>query len=119
MTETIHNVLDRIEAAAVTEVEPEATSLDLLQAVYRNPDVPLAVRMRAAAIAIAYETPKLSVVASISDPNQFAERLERAIQRSGVRPLMLEHAPQPKPVKPQPGDVTGSMLGTDRKLRRL
>jgi hypothetical protein len=120
MTETIHNVLDRIEAEAVTEVAPEATSLDLLQAVYRNPDVPLSVRMRAASIAIAYETPKLSVVASVSDPAAFAERLERAIARSGIRPLMLEaKVIDPKPAPVQPGNVAGPMVGTDRKMRRL
>jgi hypothetical protein len=118
MTETIYNVLDRIEAEAVTEVAPEATSLDLLQAVYRNPDVPLSVRMRAAGMAIPYEFPKLSVVASVSDPAAFAERLERAIQRSGIRPLMIEHAPQPRSA-PQPSSVTGPMVGTDRKMRRL
>ena len=101
------------------ETKPEPTSLDLLQAVYRNPDVPLSVRMRAASIAIAYETPKLSVVASVSDPAAFAERLERAIQRSGIRPLMIEHAPQPKQVEASPGDVTGQMRATERKGRRL
>jgi hypothetical protein len=121
MPETIHNVLDRIEAEAVTEVAPEATSLDLLQAVYRNPNVPLSVRMRAAGMAIPYELPKLSVVASINDPAGFAERLERAIERSGLRPLMLEAKviePRPAPLV-QPGDVTGPMTSTDRKLRRL
>jgi hypothetical protein len=100
------------------EVRPEATSLDLLQAVYRNPDVPLSVRMRAAGMAIPYEFPKLSVVASVSDPDRFAERLERAIQRSGVRPLTIEHAPQPKPA-PQPTSPAGPMLATERKGRRL
>ena len=100
------------------EVKQEATSLDLLQAVYRNPDVPLSVRMRAAGMAIPYEFPKLSVVASVNDPERFAERLERAIQRSGVRPLLLEHAPQPKPA-PEPTSIAGPMLATERKGRRL
>jgi hypothetical protein len=119
MTETIHNVLDRIEAAAVTEVEPEATSLDLLQAVYRNPDVPLSVRMRAAGMAIPYEFPKLSVVASVNDPAAFAERLEAAIRRSGINPRVIEHRPAIEHQSPQVGDVTGPMPGTDRKMRRL
>ena len=109
-----------IDKSAVDEIEikQEATSLDLLQAVYRNPDVPLSVRMRAAGMAIPYEFPKLSVVASVNDPAAFAERLERAIQRSGVRPLMIEHAPQPKPA-PEPTNLAGPMVGTDRKMRRL
>jgi hypothetical protein len=103
------------------EVGQEATSLDLLQAVYRNPDVPLAVRMRAAGMAIPYEFPKLSVVASVSDPAAFADRLERAIRRSGV---LIEQVPAkqiearriPDPPK---ADVTGPMLGTSNKMRRL
>jgi hypothetical protein len=107
--------IDKIEEI---EIKQEATSLDLLQAVYRNSDIPLSVRMRAASMAIPYEFPKLSVVASIHDPAGFAERLERAIERSGVRPLMIEHAPQPKP-PPEPSDVTGSMFATERKGRRL
>jgi hypothetical protein len=98
----------------------EPTSLDLLQAVYRNPDVPLSVRMRAAGMAIPYEFPKLSVVASVNDPTAFAERLERVIQRSGIRPLMIEHDPKPRVIEPpQPTDVSGRMAGTDRKMRRL
>jgi hypothetical protein len=97
---------------------PKATSLDFLRAVYMNAELPLSVRMRAAGMAIPYEYPKLSVVASVNDPTAFAERLERAIQRSGVRPLMIEHALQPKPA-PQPSSVTGPMVGTDRKMRRL
>ena len=73
----------------------KATSLDLLRAVYMNAELPLSVRMRAAGMAIPYEYPKLSVVASVNDPDGFAERLERAIQRSGIG-LMIEHAPAAK-----------------------
>ena len=86
-----------IEKIEAVEVEPQATSLDLLQAVYRNPQVPLSVRMRAAGMAIPYEYPKLSVVASVNDPDRFAERLERAIARSGVK-LTIDHEPQPRPM---------------------
>jgi hypothetical protein len=102
------------------EIKQEATSLDLLQAVYRSPNVPLSVRIKCAGLAIPYEFPRLSVVASVNDPEAFAERLERCIQRSGIRPsLMIEHAPQPKPAPDQPGDVTGPMMATERKGRRL
>jgi hypothetical protein len=43
------------------EGPPAETSLALLQAVYRDPTMPLTTRMRAATVAIAYEHPKLSI----------------------------------------------------------
>jgi hypothetical protein len=43
------------------EGPPAEDSLTLLQAVYRDQSMPLQTRMRAAALAIAYERPKLSV----------------------------------------------------------
>jgi hypothetical protein len=99
-------------------VDPDLDALRYLQLVYRGQIQAESQRMRAAIAALAYETPKLSVVASINDPTAFAERLERAIQRSGVRPLMIEHVPQPKPAL-EPTNLAGPMVGTDRKMRRL
>jgi hypothetical protein len=65
------------------------TGLDLLQRVYRNPYVPLPVRMRAAIEALPYEKPKLSAVAFASiDPNSFARALDRAIERSNGAKLI-------------------------------
>jgi hypothetical protein len=66
--------------------DPEApdgeTALSLLQAVYRNKQVPLNTRMRAATIAIQYETPKLAVTGYLRDDATFAQALDRAIARS-------------------------------------
>ena len=90
MTETVYDVLDRIETVDAVEVATEATSLQLLQAVYSNPAVPLSVRMRAAIAALPFAAPKPSVVASVNDDGRFAERLEAAIARSGKAPLMIE-----------------------------
>jgi len=42
------------------------------------------VRMRAAAIALPFESPKLTAIANLS-PSEFSDRFERAITRSGVR----------------------------------
>ena len=63
--------------------DPEISALDYLQSIYRDPLQPASVRMRAASIAIAFESPKLSVVAAIADDGSFAERLDRALTRSG------------------------------------
>jgi hypothetical protein len=59
-------------------------ALDYLQRLYKNPLLPLPTRMRAAALAIPFETPRLTAVANV-DVSAFADRLEKAILRSGVR----------------------------------
>jgi hypothetical protein len=61
------------------DLEPNATSLDLLRAVYRNPQIPLSVRMRAAMAAVPFESPKLAVTAVVSEQS-FAELLERRLR---------------------------------------
>jgi hypothetical protein len=98
--------------------DQELDALTYLQMVYRGQVQAEGPRMRAAMACL--QRPKLAVVASINDPNQFAERLEAAIRRSGINPRMIEHRPavEAKPA-PEPGDVTGPMTGTDRKMRRL
>jgi hypothetical protein len=58
---------------------PNGNSLDLLRAVYRNPTIPLPVRMRAAIAALPHEVPRLAVTALVSDQS-FAEVLERRLQ---------------------------------------
>jgi hypothetical protein len=119
MSETIYQKLDRIEQEVVQAVDPDLDALRYLQLVYRGQVQAEGPRMRAAMACLPFEVPKLSVVASIHDPAGFAERLERAIERSGVRPLMIEAKPtEPKPA-PEPSDVTGRMLGTSNKMRRL
>jgi hypothetical protein len=79
-------------------IDDAADALTLLQAVYRNPEVALAVRMRAAAIAIPFETPKLAVTTNISNEN-FAAMLDKAIARSQGRnaPAQLELRAEPEP----------------------
>jgi hypothetical protein len=89
MTE-LDAILDKISLEAAQSAPDGETALGLLQAVYRNKQVPLNTRMRAATIAIQYETPKLAVTGYMRDDASFAVALERAIQRSREGRVTLE-----------------------------
>ena len=82
MTETIGMVLDRIETqqANSLQLRPNANSLDLLQAVYRNPSIPLPVRIRCAVAALQHEVPRLAVTAVVNEQS-FAEILDRRLKK--------------------------------------
>ena len=82
------------------EEGPEGeTSLQLLQAIYRNRKQPLNVRVRCAIEALAHEYPKVSAVqVSHMNGQDFATALERAIERSKSPPPLpalktIEHSP--------------------------
>jgi len=82
MAETIHAVLDRIETqqAKALVLGPNEISLDLLRAVYRNNQLPLPTRMRAAIAALPHEVPRLAVTAQISE-NDIASLLDKRLAR--------------------------------------
>jgi hypothetical protein len=103
------------------EEEGEHGALDLLQEVYRNPEVPLSVRMRAAMAALPFEMPKLAVTTNVPWSESFAEALDRALVRSQVK--VIEHrqdevaksaqpAPIPRHGTPRQGPTT------DKRFRR-
>jgi hypothetical protein len=72
------------------KLEPNATSLNLLQAIYRSSAILLMTRMRAAIAAIQFEHPKLAVTATV-EAGDFADQLEQAVERS--RKVMIEAKP--------------------------
>ena len=65
------------------------TALEYLQNIYRDPSQPDARRMRAAALALPFESAKLTAVALV-DGSDFGSRLDRAIAASRA-PLVIEH----------------------------
>jgi hypothetical protein len=55
-------------------------SIDLLRAVYRNPSIPLPIRIRCAVAALPHEVPRLQVSALVNEQS-FAEILDRRLKR--------------------------------------
>ena len=62
------------------QLSANALGLDGLQAVYRNPRLPLQMRIRAMIAALPFETPKLAVTATVSE-HDFATLLDRRLKR--------------------------------------
>jgi hypothetical protein len=76
------------------EVPADASPVDFLMAIYRDPRQPMQRRLRAATECAPYVHPKLSAAAVIVGGG-FAERLERANERSeAVR--LIEHVGGPE-----------------------
>jgi hypothetical protein len=79
------------EAEERIELAPGETSLDFLQCVYRSTRQPMSRRLRAAIEALPMEHPRLGAVAvGYLSGEDFAARLERAIERSGKAPKLIE-----------------------------
>jgi hypothetical protein len=62
------------------EIGSNGMSIDLLRAVYRNPSIPLPVRIRCAVAALPHEVPRLQVTAQVNE-HSFAELLEARIKK--------------------------------------
>jgi hypothetical protein len=95
MLDTVDAALSRFddepELIQLIELAPGETSLNFLQRVYRSVKQPMSRRLRAAIEALPHEHPRLGAIATASMNGQdFASMLERAIERSGNAPLMIE-----------------------------
>ena len=97
MLDIVGATLARIEEAQrraeAVPVPRQGTALDFLRAIYHNDELPLRTRMAAAVAALPFETPKLSATALVPMGEEFAKRLEKAIQRSREGPKLIEHSP--------------------------
>jgi hypothetical protein len=113
-------MLTTVDAAlAELEEEPQGpegeTSLQLLQAIYRNRKQPLNVRVRCAVEALAHEYPKVSAVqVSHMNGQDFAEALDRAIQRSQSPHVM--NRPPVLTIEHSPNELKGPMPRLDRRF---
>jgi len=111
------------------EIPADGISLDLLKAVYRNNQLPLTTRMRAAIAALPFEVPKLAVTAVVSEQD-FATVLDRRLKRIEEMKLLenkavnggttitdrtIELEPQPAPPAPAPLN----RIYDKRKYRRI
>jgi hypothetical protein len=102
------------------EIAPDALSIDLLRAVYRDNSLPLTTRMRAAMACLKHEVPALLATAVVSE-GSFAELLENRIRRFEEMKLV-----EAKPtingnnVEPPKVDVKPPLAHTnDKRFRRL
>lgn len=123
-------LLDQIEEQKKVEglvegqiqLSTNATSLDFLQLIYRDPDQPIQRRMRAAQAALPFEHPKLAVVARVSEED-LAERLMRALQASGkvinARATQVIEGPKAEPqvIEAEPLPDHGKPFASDNKSR--
>ena len=74
-------------------LDPKALGLEGLQAVYRNPRLPLQTRIRAMVAALPFESPKLAVTAVVTE-NDFATLLDRRLARMAEAKLIEAQPPQ-------------------------
>ena len=102
------------------KLEPNAMSLEGLQAIYRNPALPLTTRMRAMMAAVPYESPKLIATAIVNE-GSFAELLDQRLKRIAEQKL-IEAKPTTNADKIIEGNQVNARLPPsipDRRFRRI
>jgi hypothetical protein len=87
-------------------------SIDLLRAVYRNPSIPLPVRIRCAVAALPHEVPRLAVTALVNEQS-FAELLDKRLKK------MAQMDQQPPSQGPQIEASKPLPRIADRRYRRI
>src|SRR6516162_867732 len=108
------------------EMPADGISLDLLRAVYRNNQLPLTTRMRAAIAALPFEVPKLAVTAVVSEQD-FATVLDRRLRRIEEMKLLENKAVNGDTTvsdrtidpEPQPAPAPLKRIYDKRRYRRI
>ena len=101
------------------DLGPEAISLDLLRAVYRDPTQQLSIRIRCAMACLPFETPKLLATAIVNE-GSFAELLDRRLKR--MEEMKLIEAKPTNSNKIIEGNQVNARLPPsipDRRFRRI
>jgi hypothetical protein len=99
------------------DLGPTASSLDLLQAIYRDPSIALTTRMRAAMAALPHEVPRLAVTAQITEQD-FATLLDRRLKRLEELKLLEANGAKAIDGKPQAETKPPVARTNDRRFRR-
>ena len=94
------------------EIDP----LSFLKAVYMNAELPLSVRMRAAGLALPFESPKLAVTAVVSEQD-FATVLDRRLKR--IEEMKLNAIEATPVIDGEKVDVRLPPVVPDRRFRRI
>jgi hypothetical protein len=84
---------ERAQAGEVQREEEPVSALEYLQDIYKGRRAADHVRMRAAALALPFETPKLAVTGYVRDDSSFAVALERAVLRSNAAMKVIDLNP--------------------------
>src|SRR6516162_5702952 len=108
------------------EIPADGISLDLLRAVYRNNQLPLTTRMRAAIAALPFESPKLAVTAVVSEQD-FATVLDRRLKRIEEMKLLEDKVVNggttitdgTNDPEPQPAPAPLNRIYDERRYRRI
>ena len=101
------------------DLGPTASSLDLLQAIYRDPSIALTTRMRAAMACLPHEVPRLAVTAQVTEGN-FADLLDRRLKRIEEMKLLEANGAKVIDAPPQPVETKPPLARTpDRRFRRF
>jgi hypothetical protein len=64
--------------AEITRLNAEGTALQVLKRVYSDPSAPLSAQLKAAGVAVAYETPRQPTLSINADVTGLADRLQAA-----------------------------------------
>src|SRR5262249_5953245 len=92
-------------------IECQGDALAFLKAVYQSPAVSLPARMKAAAIAIEYERPRLAVTANL-EGKDFAAMLDARLQR------LKDREREPRIIDKQPNPIAPILPTPDKRYRR-